>query len=137
MPENLLDFLSPEVISALIALLGSIITFISANLSAKHTAKNEIKKLKLEWSREDRAAENQLFSDMSAAISKYIQSGWSRHQRDALSQIAILQTNCNEDYCKVLEDLQKAVLANDVTKTVAALTAVNRLRRTAVKSKRE
>lgn len=135
--EQINDLLTPEVVAALITLLGSIITIIFADWRAKRAAKNEFKKLKMEWAREDRTLENQLFSDMNGAVSKYIQSGWPRHQRDALEKIAAFQSYCHQDYYASLADLQSAVLANDTAKTIAALAAVNQLRHDAVNGKRK
>ena len=79
----------------IINLLGAISPILAAAIAfftAKHTARKEIRKLELQWKREDTVSENRDFSEMVAAVSRYAQSGWSKHQREAIEKISVVLT---------------------------------------------
>ncbi|MBE6985949.1 MAG: hypothetical protein E7433_00795 [Ruminococcaceae bacterium] len=119
-PEIANDLLSPEIISAIISAFGTIAAAIIAWISAKFTAKREIHKLRLSWEREDNILRKKAFADMGAAVSRYIQSGWSRHQREALEAIAFVRSSDGETASEI-ENLYEAVLGGEIEQCKTAL----------------
>lgn len=118
----------------LLGAISSILAAVIAFFTAKFTTRKEFRKLELQWKREDNALERQALSDMCAAVSKYLQSGWSRHQREALGKISSAKALVSGDLLDSLAKLHESVLSSDTGKILTALTEVNRLWRDAVKS---
>lgn len=84
-----------ELTCAIITATGTVLSAVIAFLSARFTKKREIKKLKLQWSREDALSDKKEFAEMTIAVSRYAQSGWARHQREALESIMVLQASAH------------------------------------------
>ena len=133
-PEATTEILSPEIISALISASGTIIAAIIAWLSAKSAAKREIRKLKTEWARQDKLSDDQKFTEMTSAVSRYIQTGWPRHQREALEKISTVQSTGRLSSDE-LQCLYEAVLSSDIDQCRTQLSVVIRLRQQIVDRK--
>ena len=80
-----------DEITDFLAAVSPILAALVAFVTAKFTARHEIRKQKMQWAREDNLSENRDFSDMVAAVSRYTQSGWSKHQREAMERISRVQ----------------------------------------------
>lgn len=99
MLEKLSDLLTSEAFTALTSLLAAISPILAAAIAfftAKHTTRKELRKLKSQWNREDAVWEKESFTEMVAAVSRYAQSGWSKHQREAMEKISVVQTQKND-----------------------------------------
>ena len=97
--EKLSDVLTSEAFTALTSLLAAISPILAATVAfftAKHTTRKEFRKLESQWNREDTVWEKESFAKMVAAVSRYTQSGWSRHQREAMEKISVVQTQKND-----------------------------------------
>ncbi|MGM9615689.1 MAG: hypothetical protein ACI4V3_05305 [Faecousia sp.] len=73
--------MSSEIISALIsAAVALIVSYI--------TAKKEIKKMRLEWEREDHLSAEDELANMASAVSSFISRGSEGYREQALSKVA-------------------------------------------------
>ena len=115
--------LSPEVIAAIISAGGAIASAVIAWVSAQFVAKREIRKMQLSWKREDDTLHQKLFADMSVAVSRYIQSGWSRHQREAAEAISLFQSTSPE-MAPEIATLYDAVLDGQIERCKTSLVKV-------------
>ena len=132
--EKLSDMLTSEAFTALTSLLAAISPILAATIAfftAKHTTRKEFRKLESQWNREDTVWEKESFAEMVAAVSRYTQSGWSRHQREAMEKISVVQTQKNDpriadlllavssrNRTDALDYLQKLTAFDTNTKTV-------------------
>lgn len=134
--NDLLNNLPTEIICALITAGGAILSAVIAHLTARGTTRREIKKLKMQWKRDDDLAAQKTFSEMYAAVSKYIQSGWSRHQRDAMEKVSELRANEQGELLNALDDLHAAILSEMPDVAAQQLTVVLQLRKRRPKGKK-
>ncbi len=124
--------LPPEIVSAIISACGVILSAIIAFLSAKSVANKEIKKMKMQWSREDSLSDQQAFSEMLSAVSRYLQSDWSRHQREALEKISAIRGMKGGKQLEALDALHASVLSGDKSEIEVAIAGITRLRQSGV-----
>lgn len=122
-----------EVICALITAGGTMLAAVIAHLTALWTSKREVKKMKMQWDHDTEVAEKRAFSAMLAAVSKYIQSGWAKHQRDAIEKISAVQASERGEMFDALDGLIKTVLSGDTEAIAEQLSAVMRSRRSCPK----
>ena len=116
-----------QVICAIITASGTVLAAVIAFFSARYTARREIKKLKLQWTREDNLTGKKEFAEMTAAVSRYLQSGWSRHQREALESVAILQVTAHGDLLTELSTLSDLIASDSLDDIPQQLRTVIRL----------
>ena len=119
--------LSTELICAIITASGTVLSAVIAFFSARYTAKREIRKMKLQWTREDNLSDKKEFSEMTAAVSRYAQSGWSRHQREALECISVLQVSASGELLDELTTLSNLVASDSLDDISQQLMTVIRL----------
>lgn len=108
----------------LIDLLGAISPILAAVISfftAKYTSRKEIRKLELEWKRKDAISKNRDFLEMVAAVSRYSQSGWSSHQREAMEKISIIQAQHNDP---LLRSLWQSVNSGNIADSLTYLQSI-------------
>lgn len=113
-----------EIICAVIAFLGTVMSALIALLTAKHTSKKEFIKMQMQWQREDKLANDQAYADMLSAVSKYLQSGWSKHQRKALVKISTVQMYCSN---AELDSLYSSVASGNIESVKAQYHLVSKL----------
>lgn len=118
-----------EIICALITAGGTVLAAIIAHFTARWTSKREVKKMKMQWDHDGDVARERAFSEMVAAVSKYIQSGWARHQREAVEKISAVQANECGELLDALDNLINSVLSEKTEAVAEQLSAVMRLRR--------
>ena len=70
--------------------------------------------MKLQWDRDDLISGKKSFLEMTAAVSRYAQSGWQRHQREALECIAALQVFASGDLLAELTTLSDLVSSDSL-----------------------
>lgn len=109
----------------LLAAISPILSAVIAFITAKYTTQKEIRKQEMQWDREDDIAENRDFSAMTSAVSRFIQSGWSKHQREAIERITVVQT---ADSDPELDTLFDAVASGDTDNSANCLQNVVRVR---------
>ena len=61
-----------EVICSIISVGGVLLSTVISCLAARHSAKNEMKRLRAEWAREDSSDENKAFEEMLTIVVDYI-----------------------------------------------------------------
>ena len=84
--------------------------------------------MQMQWAHDTQAARNRAYADMFSAVSEYVQSGWTKHQRNALSKIAVVQTCETGRTFDILRELYCSVSAGDTESAKAHLLAVAQLR---------
>lgn len=114
--------MTTEVICALITVGGTLLSSLIAFLVSRTTANKEIEKMKLTWEREDAISTDEDFSEMAAAVAKYIACNNLQNQTDALAKIAAVRLKESEDVCTYLDLLSRAIRAENLTGTNAFLT---------------
>lgn len=65
--------MNTEIICALIALAGALVSATISFFVSKSSAEKEIQRMKLEWKRQDIVSSDEDFSDMAVAVSRFIQ----------------------------------------------------------------
>ena len=119
-----------QLICAIITASGTVLSAVIAFFSARYTAKREIRKMKLQWAHDDHLSDKKDFSEMTAAVSRYAQSGWSRHQREALECIAVVQVSASGDLLSELITLSNLVSSGSLDDIHQQLMSVIRLNST-------
>ena len=119
--------LPTEIICALITAGGTILSALIATISAKHVTQRELKKLKLQWKHERDLSSADAFTEMVMAVSRYTQSGWPRHQREALERITAMQTNAHGETASALNALYGATASGSAAEINKCLATVIRL----------
>lgn len=119
---ELLDFdKTVELLSVISPILSAVIAFITA----RYTVRKEIQKQQMQWEREDHVSENRDFSEMVSAVSRFTQSGWSKHQREAMERITVVQAS-NPDL--PLDELYSTVASGDAAEAATSLQEVLKAR---------
>lgn len=89
-----------------------ICSIISAAISwivSRETSKHEIKKLKLAWAHEEAASFNDTFEAMADAVTQFAKLGSDTKWREALAEIAKVQSNCPTDLTYSMDALYNVV----------------------------
>lgn len=90
--------MSSEILSALIsAAVALIVSYI--------TAKKEIKKMKLEWDREDHLSAEDELANMASSVSSFISRGTEGYREQALSQVAAARSKSAGSMAEALDSL--------------------------------
>ena len=109
MPNQVLS--SPEIVSALIALVGVIISVVASYFSAKLSASREFKRLKLKWAHEAEVTSSAEFSEMSAAVATYLSSSSGYTYQTAIASVSALRSKSSGKTAEALDRLYKTLYA--------------------------
>lgn len=126
--------ISSAVVSALITVIGGIITTAMANKAAAKTAKettsSEIEKLQLTWDREDIVSSDDEFADMAATVARFIQYNSVPNRADAMAKVAAVRSKELSSLGEDLDFLYDAIRTNKQTEADQYLTmAINEKRK--------
>ena len=104
------DFnLSNESVCALISLAGTVSSALVAWLVAVRTSKNEIRKMKLAWTREDTVSSEKDFTEMVQAVTAYIQHPSNFNQAVAAEKVAVVRSKESGSLASLLDRLYKHI----------------------------
>jgi hypothetical protein len=101
--------LNTEIICALIAVTGTVVSALISFFVSKSSAEKEIQKMKLEWKRQDIVSSDDDFSDMAIAVSAFIQTQTLRTHTQAVAAIMKIRAKESGDIAKSLDALYEAV----------------------------
>ena len=101
--------LSTEIICALISTGGVVVSAFIAYMTAKHTAKKEIKAMKLTWDREDSVSADETFNEMIQAVRTYTSCENEFLKYDALNKVDSVRIKESESINAVLVQLHNAL----------------------------
>lgn len=113
-----------EIICALIALVGTLISAVIAWFVSRSTANKEIEQLKLTWEREDVVSSDDEFAKMASNVASYIQCDSGHYQREAMSSAAAIRAKESGELGMLLDQLYSAIEKDSVSETNQALTRV-------------
>lgn len=116
-----------ELICAVISFLGTALSAVIAFLTARFTSNREIKKMKMQWAHDKTSSQKQALSEMVSATSRYVQSGWSKHQREAMEKISAFSICAAKDHFEALSSLYTAVASDEREDAAICLSAVIQL----------
>ena len=109
-------FISSAIVSAVITVLGNIITAKisqkAAVESAKDTAAHEIDKLQLMWQHESIVSSDEEFAEMAAVVSKFISYSNGAFDADAIEKVAAIRSKESGQLGRIMDDLYKSVLSD-------------------------
>lgn len=101
--------MNTEIICALIAVTGTVVSALISFFVSKSSAEKEIQKMKLEWKRQDIVSSDDDFSDMAIAVSAFIQTQTLRTHTQAVAAIMKIRAKESGDIAKSLDALYEAV----------------------------
>lgn len=101
--------MNTEIICALIAVTGTVVSALISFFVSKSSAEKEIQKMKLEWKRQDIVSSDDDFSDMAIAVSAFIQMQTLRTHTQAVAAIMKIRAKESGDIAKSLDALYEAV----------------------------
>lgn len=123
--------MSPETISAIIAVCGIAISAGTSWRTSKRTIDKEIEKMRLSWEREDLVSSDADFSKMAEAVACYISDSNADNQNIAIQRVSGVRINEHGEISQLLDELYFAVRSNDRNSSELALTkVVNKKRET-------
>lgn len=104
--------MNTEVRCSLIALVGVLVSAVVAYL----VSRNEIKKLKLTWIRDDSLTFNDDFKETCSCILNYLDTGSEHHRKIAYQQVFLLQSSAPKSMVPTLKKLQAHLEAGNKSK---------------------
>lgn len=116
--------MSSEIISAVIALIGTAASGLISWFISRASAAKEIEKMKLEWSREDTISSDDDFSKMASAVSRYAQCGSIDSLNTAVEQTAGIRSKENGSLAVKLDSLYFELRTGRIERLDTLLTEV-------------
>lgn len=127
--------MSSEMICALIAAIGVVLSSLFSYAISRYTANKELEKLEMTWEREDIVSSEDEFADMSKAIGAYVQSGYPQCQRVAMELVAAARSKEFGTLGSLLDELYMHIQSGNISNTDTWLTKViNQKRETKCKA---
>lgn len=126
-----------EIICAIIAVAGTVVSSLIAWFVSRSTANKEIEKMQLSWAREDIVSSDDEFASMSAAVARYIQCNNGTHQREAMAAVASIRAKESGEIGSVLDELYRTISSGQSTAADRALTCVIENKRNAKSQAKE
>ena len=114
--------MNTEIISAGFALLGIVISGVISLLVSRLTTAKEIKKMKLEWEREDISSLDSEFSDMVSAVALYSRTQRIRDWNNAISKTAGVRSKEKGALAQTLDTLYIHLKNQSVSNIESCLT---------------
>ena len=88
-----------EIICALISFAGAVVSSVLAYHISKHSAQKELEKMRISWEREDSISSDDEFSEMVAAVTRYICSHEKDDEITALERInSLCSKECGDSF---------------------------------------
>ena len=115
---------SSEMICALIAVAGTVLSALISYGVSRYTANKELEKMKMTWEREDVVSSEDEFSAMSKAVGAFVQSGRPHHQRVAMELVAAARSKESGALGSLLDELYMHIQSGHVSNTDVWLTKV-------------
>jgi len=103
--------MTTEVICAIIAAGGAIVSAVIARSVSHSTAKKELERLKLTWDREDVVSSDDDFAEMAFAVARYTQSRretYDSSARDVISMVASVRAR-RQDLAAIEDALTRVI----------------------------
>lgn len=116
--------MTTEVICALIAATGTVVSALIAWFVSRSAASKEIKKMQLAWEREDIVSSDDEFAAMSSAVAKFTQSENGHSQREALAVVAAVRSKESGEIAVALDELYRCISNGQPHYSDQALTRV-------------
>lgn len=116
--------MTTEVICALIAVGGTLISALISYAVSRSTASKEIEKMKLTWEHEDVVSSDDEFADMSALVAQFVHSHLQGHQQIAMSKIAAIRSKESGNIASLLDELYSAVRSGNISAADSCLSKV-------------
>ena len=116
--------LSVEAGCALITAGGVVIAAFVSWLVARSTSSYELKKLKMEWAREDMVSSEDEFARMVSATAAHVSSDSYTVKHAALREIAFVRAKESGDLGAALDRMYASIKGKDSEETDRLLTAV-------------
>lgn len=107
--KEIIKDIPTEAVCAIITACGTVLSAVIAFFSSRYVSRKEIRKMKMQWEHDDRTINQKAFSEMVSAVSRYAQSGWSRHQREAMEKISASMIGEGNSMSDELSALYKSV----------------------------
>ena len=109
MNPNAQQFLSTEVICALAALAGVILSALISWLVACRTSKTEFEKMRMTWEREDAVSSDDEFAEMADLVSQFVSSHHMTHRHKALGKVSAVRSKESGAVGAALDKLYNAL----------------------------
>ena len=113
-----------EILCALIAAAGAILSALIAWFVSRSTANKEIEQLKLTWEREDIVSSDDEFAKMASVVANYIKCDIPGLQREALSSVAAIRSKESGELGSLLDQLYSVIDYGDISLVDQVLTSV-------------
>lgn len=101
--------MNTEIVCALIAVTGTLVSAVISFWVSKFSAEKEIQKMKLEWKRQDIVSSDEDFSDMAVAVSRFIQMQTSKTHTDAVAAVTKIRAKESGTIADSLDSLYSAI----------------------------
>lgn len=101
--------MNTEIICALIAVTGTLVSAVISFWVSKFSAEKEIQKMKLEWKRQDIVSSDEDFLDMAVAVSRFIQMQTSKTHTEAIAAVTKIRAKESGTIADSLDSLYSAI----------------------------
>ena len=105
--------MSPEIICAALSLLGVFLSSVIAFLTSRAIARNEIRKLRLTWDREDSLEFDKGLQELFQLVYEFIDSQNNSFAIPAISRLAPLRVKETGPAAPLLDELHNALDAHN------------------------
>ena len=119
-----MEEIKTEIICAVIAATGAVLSALIAWFVSRSAAAKEIEKLRLTWEREDVVSSDDEYASMAAVVASYIQCDNGHCQREAMAAVASVRIKESGDIGVALDQLYECISNDQIHKTDSALTHV-------------
>ena len=116
--------MSSEMICALIAVAGTVLSALISYGVSRYTASKELEKMKLTWEREDIVSSEDEFAAMAKAVGAFVQSSHPSHQRAAMELVAAARSKEIGALGSLLDHLYMHIQSGHIGNTDVGLTKV-------------
>lgn len=106
--------MNTEIICAMIAVAGTVVSALLAWFVSRLTANKEIERLKLSWEREDVVTSDDEFAEMTASVAQYVSSlfeGYDLSAQIPASKVAAIRSRESGALADRLDTLYQALLS--------------------------
>ena len=116
--------MSSEMICALIAAIGVVLSSLFSYAISRYTANKELEKLEMTWEREDIVSSEDEFAAMAKAVGAFVQSGRNSDQRSAMELVAAARSKESSVLGSLLDELYMHIQSGNISNTDVWLTKV-------------
>lgn len=101
--------MNTEIICAIIALIGTLASAVVSFWVSKSSTEKELKKMRMEWKRQDIVSSDEDFSDMAVAVSRFIQIQDGTTHRKAIESVMKIRAKESGSIAESLDSLYLAI----------------------------